>query len=131
MTHSLDSVFLFIHPPIAIIGYAFIVSSLILITIQSRLDVSDELVRKNLYLAWLFNFTGLLTGMIWAQFAWDAYWSWDPKEIATLGLFTLVCFSTLIYDQSKKFSQILLLIALVVIVMNITITLSSLGLHSY
>jgi len=131
MTHSLDSVFLFIHPPIAIIGYAFIVSSLILITIQSRLDVSDEIVRKNLYLAWLFNFTGLLTGMIWAQFAWGAYWSWDPKEIATLGLFTLVCFSTLIYDQSKKFSQILLLIALVVIVMNITITLSSLGLHSY
>jgi len=131
MTHSLDSVFLYIHPPIALIVYAFIVSSLILITIQSRLDVSDELVRKNLYLALLFNFTGLLTGMIWAQFAWGAYWSWGPKEIATLGLFTLVCFSTLTYGQSKKLLQTLLLISLVVIILNITITLSSLGLHSY
>ena len=110
---------------------AFVVSSLVLLTLKSRLDINEELIRKNLFLAWLFSFSGLLTGMIWAQFAWGAYWSCDPKEIATLGLFTLVCFSTLIYNQNKKISQILLLMAFIVIVMNIIITVSSLGLHSY
>ncbi|MBI1183981.1 ABC transporter permease [bacterium] len=28
----------------------------------------------------LFGFLGLTTGMIWAQFTWGAWWSFDPKQ---------------------------------------------------
>lgn len=28
----------------------------------------------------LFGFMGIVTGMIWAQFTWGAWWSFDPKQ---------------------------------------------------
>lgn len=30
----------------------------------------------------LFGILGLVTGMIWAQFTWGQWWSWDPKQNA-------------------------------------------------
>ena len=31
----------------------------------------------------LFNCAGLLTGMIWAKYAWGTWWQWDPRLTAT------------------------------------------------
>ncbi len=27
---------------------------------------------------------GIITGSIWAEYAWGSYWSWDPKEVWSL-----------------------------------------------
>ncbi|MDB5088038.1 MAG: Cytochrome c biosis protein CcsA [Mucilaginibacter sp.] len=39
----------------------------------------------------MFYVLGLLTGMIWAKFAWGAYWSGDPKQNSAAIAFLLYC----------------------------------------
>jgi len=45
-------------------------------------------MRKHWY---LFYALGLVTGMIWAKFAWGAYWSGDPKQNSAAIAFLLYC----------------------------------------
>jgi ABC-type transport system involved in cytochrome c biogenesis permease subunit len=131
MTHNLESFLVYVHPPLAIVGYIFIISSLIVMSLEKKSKISEKLIRKNLYLAWFFNFTGLISGILWAHIAWGSYWSWDPKESVTLVIFTLVCFSVLVYNEYKEISRFLLIFASIVILLNIIITVSNIGLHSY
>lgn len=44
------------------------------------LNILDELNYKSI--AWGFPFLtiGIITGAVWANYAWGTYWSWDPKE---------------------------------------------------
>jgi len=51
--------------------------------------------------AWLFSLLGLLTGMVWAQSAWGSYWSWDPKETATLAYFISVSAMLVAYFEKR------------------------------
>jgi cytochrome c-type biogenesis protein CcsB len=37
----------------------------------------------------LFTIGALVAGAIWAQKAWSAWWSWDPKEVASLVVFLI------------------------------------------
>ncbi len=50
-------------------------------------------------LAWtgiLFGILGLLTGMVWAQFTWGAWWSGDPKQNASaMGLLLYLAYVVL------------------------------------
>jgi len=39
----------------------------------------------------MFYVLGLLTGMVWAKFAWGAYWSGDPKQNSAAIAFLLYC----------------------------------------
>ena len=39
----------------------------------------------------MFYALGLLTGMVWAKFAWGAYWSGDPKQNSAAIAFLLYC----------------------------------------
>jgi ABC-type transport system involved in cytochrome c biogenesis permease subunit len=120
---------LYIHPPLAILGYVFIVISFVFTLFERRYLVDLRFTRKSLYLTWFFNLMGLVTGMIWAEIAWGSYWSWDPKETVTLLLFISVCLSAVFYDRSKKISFMMLMVSLVIVVVNILI--SAWGLHSY
>ncbi len=47
-------------------------------------DTLDELSYRTI--AWGFPFlaTGIVSGAIWANYAWGTYWSWDPKETWSL-----------------------------------------------
>ncbi|MEK6531111.1 MAG: c-type cytochrome biogenesis protein CcsB [Deltaproteobacteria bacterium] len=47
-------------------------------------DTLDELGYRSI--AWGFPFlaTGIVSGAIWANYAWGSYWSWDPKETWSL-----------------------------------------------
>jgi ABC-type transport system involved in cytochrome c biogenesis permease subunit len=69
--------------------------------------------------------------MIWAEIAWGAYWSWDPKETVTLLIFIFVCMSVLLYEKRKKISLLLLVCCSLLIVANLMITFGSLSLHGY
>ncbi|MCP4229114.1 MAG: cytochrome c biogenesis protein CcsA [bacterium] len=37
----------------------------------------------------MFLIGGLIAGAIWAQIAWSVWWSWDPKEVASLIVFII------------------------------------------
>ena len=131
MTHLLDSVMIYIHPPLAILGYLFVIFSVFSFMYQRREKKYVFLTRAWLYFSWFFNLLGLLTGMIWAQLAWGSYWSWDPKETMTLLLFLTVSISVLQYEKREKITLVFLLLSLLCILINIVITIGSFGLHSY
>jgi cytochrome c-type biogenesis protein CcsB len=40
---------------------------------------------------------GIISGSIWAGFAWGSYWSWDPKE--TWSLITWIVYAILIHNR--------------------------------
>lgn len=47
-------------------------------------DIIDELSYRAI--AWGFPFlsVGIVSGAVWANYAWGSYWSWDPKETWSL-----------------------------------------------
>lgn len=135
MTHEFDSTFLYIHPPLAVVGYILVFLALIFILNILKSSPKArwvEFTKPVLVLTWLFNFLGLATGMLWAQVAWGSYWSWDPKETVTLIIFIFVSLSILFYDLGMKKSVLLMLIlSIIAVLVNIIITLGNYGLHSY
>lgn len=90
MPHELDSFMLWIHPPLAIMGYIMIVTTLFLTLKYIKDDDYKPMVEMISIIAWVLTLGGLITGMIWAQLAWGRYWGWDPKESSTLALFLSV-----------------------------------------
>jgi len=131
MTHLLDSSMIFIHPPLACLGYLMVFLCLVLIFEDRRHPRFHQWIRKCLNIAWFFTLLGLASGMLWAQLAWGSYWSWDPKETLTLVLFLCVGCSAMTYEKKKKISTVLLLLAVVFMILNIGVTIGDFGLHSY
>ena len=43
-------------------------------------DMLDELMYQSMALGFVFLTLGIMTGSVWAHYAWGSYWSWDPKE---------------------------------------------------
>jgi cytochrome c-type biogenesis protein CcsB len=59
------------------------------------LQVCDELLRRSLFAGFAAMSLTILTGALWAQQAWGQYWSWDPKETASLvtwGIYLLLVY---------------------------------------
>ena len=104
----LRSAWLGIHTSLALLGdaafaFAFIVSLMYLI--QERqlkhkrlgaifhrlppLDVMDTISYRALSIGWPLFTLGMITGSIWAESAWGTYWSWQPKETASLLVWVL------------------------------------------
>lgn len=145
--HELDSFMLYIHPTLAIIGYVFIFSTfLYLLKLRVWKKVTGKKVedfinnlRKNKKLyyfglsAWTFTLAGLVSGMIWAQIAWGAYWSWDPKESATLLLFLSQTAYFYYYHQfeSPKFLVVFKGLSCIMVLVTIFISFILPGLHSF
>ncbi|RMG89144.1 MAG: c-type cytochrome biogenesis protein CcsB [Candidatus Dadabacteria bacterium] len=46
--------------------------------------VLDDLAYKSVAVGFPLLTLGILTGAIWANYAWGTYWSWDPKETWSL-----------------------------------------------
>ncbi|MGA2026186.1 MAG: c-type cytochrome biogenesis protein CcsB [Syntrophobacteraceae bacterium] len=64
---------------------------------------ASQLERFNYQLV-LFGFlwlsVGIITGSVWANSAWGAYWSWDPKE--TWSLITWFIYAALLHARNLK-----------------------------
>jgi len=56
----------------------------ILVDMLPESDTLDELSYRTI--AWGFPFlaVGIVSGAVWANYAWGTYWSWDPKETWSL-----------------------------------------------
>ncbi len=99
----LKSRWIFFHAGVAFLAYAaFFLTfvSAVLYLVQEKelkhkhfrflyfrlpsLHVCDELLRRSLYAGFVLMSVTIVTGALWAQQAWGRYWSWDPKETASL-----------------------------------------------
>ena len=61
------------------------------------LGVLDEINYKALTFGFPLLTIGIITGSIWAQYAWGSYWSWDPKE--TWSLITWCLYAALLHQR--------------------------------
>jgi len=48
------------------------------------LEILDDLGYKALSFGFPFLTLGIITGSIWAKYAWGSYWNWDPKLVWSL-----------------------------------------------
>jgi cytochrome c-type biogenesis protein CcsB len=60
-------------------------------------DVLDELIYQSAVLGFVFLAIGIMTGSIWAHYAWGSYWSWDPKE--TWSLITWLIYAIMLHAR--------------------------------
>ena len=61
------------------------------------LDVLDEVNHRCLTIGFPLLTMGIITGSIWAEYAWGSYWSWDPKE--TWSLITWLLYAALLHGR--------------------------------
>ena len=119
---------LYIHPPLATAAYVFI---FLFAAFQFSSRKSERFTRYVGLTGWILTFSGLVSGMIWAQIGWGTYWSWDPKENATLILFITVSFSVLTFFEDNKHARAAAALACILSVLTILVSFVALGLHSF
>jgi cytochrome c-type biogenesis protein CcsB len=61
------------------------------------LSTLDSLIYQSAALGFVFLTIGIMTGSIWAHYAWGSYWSWDPKE--TWSLITWLIYAILLHSR--------------------------------
>jgi ABC-type transport system involved in cytochrome c biogenesis permease subunit len=90
-----DNLLLTVHVAVAIVAYgsftiAFGAAFLYLIQPQGgrwglpKPETLDEIGYRAIVIGFPFLTLTLILGALWAERAWGAYWSWDPKETASL-----------------------------------------------
>ena len=62
--------------------------------------ILDELIYQSTVLGFVFLTIGIMTGSIWAHYAWGAYWSWDPKE--TWSLITWLVYAVMLHARHVR-----------------------------
>lgn len=130
-SHELNSIMLYIHPPLSIIGYVLIFLFTALIIVKASY-VEKKIAKNALLASWIFTFLGLVTGMLWAQLAWGSYWSWDPKETMTLALFLSLTSAQVAYFEKKKTAtKYLAILTCILVVLTALSSFIIAGLHSF
>jgi len=109
---ALQSDWLFYHVVTSFLGYAafaisFGVSLVYLYVIKKKNQPQDSLLPNNktledinykaIVVGFLLFTLGVLTGAVWANYAWGTYWSWDPKE--TWSLITWIVYAILLHSR--------------------------------
>lgn len=115
---ALRSYWLAVHVSAAVIAYgsfaiSFAVSIAYLlkdkkeVDFQSRINtelpalkVLDEISYKLIFVGLPFLTIMLVTGAVWAEYAWGAFWSWDPKE--TWALITWLVYAAYLHTRFLK-----------------------------
>ena len=61
------------------------------------LKVLDDLNYHSLIFGFPLLTLGIMTGAVWAEYAWGRYWAWDPKE--TWSLVTWFLYAALLHQR--------------------------------
>ncbi len=64
------------------------------------LESTDNLSYNLIALGFAFLTLGILTGAVWAKYAWGQYWGWDPKE--TWALVTWLVYAIYLHTRRLK-----------------------------
>ena len=101
----------------------------------SLLETLDNLSYRIIGFGFPLLTTGIIAGAVWANEAWGAYWSWDPKE--TWALITWFVFAAYLHARITKSWQgkrpaILASIGFIVVwICYLGVNFLGKGLHSY
>ncbi len=60
-------------------------------------ETLNELLYQHAVLGFVFLTLGIMTGSVWAHYAWGSYWSWDPKE--TWSLITWLIYAVMLHAR--------------------------------
>jgi cytochrome c-type biogenesis protein CcsB len=60
----------------------------------------EELLYQGVVLGFVLLSLGILTGAVWAHYAWGSYWTWDPKE--TWSLITWIIYAAMLHARSVR-----------------------------
>jgi ABC-type transport system involved in cytochrome c biogenesis permease subunit len=140
---ALQSNWLHIHVVTCFIAYAafaisFVAGTLYLIGQKGPIpprDVLEEINYKCIIVGFPMLTSGILTGAVWAHYAWGSYWSWDPKE--TWSLITWIIYAVFLHARTMrgwkgKTSAIVSMVGFVsVMVTYFVVNFILSGLHSY
>ncbi|MGA3173121.1 MAG: cytochrome c biogenesis protein [Syntrophorhabdales bacterium] len=138
---ALQSNWLHVHVFTCFIAYAsFAISFLCgLLYVFGLKSIPGEKLEEINYQAVVVGFpmltAGILTGAVWAHYAWGAYWSWDPKE--TWSLITWIVYALFLharFTRGWKGQRMALLsiagfVSVIITYLGVNFILS--GLHSY
>ena len=61
------------------------------------LNVLESLIYQSSAIGFVFLTMGIMTGAIWAHYAWGSYWNWDPKE--TWSLITWLIYAIMLHAR--------------------------------
>jgi len=67
------------------------------VTFIPSVESLDELIYQSVVLGFILLGLGIITGSVWANNAWGAYWSWDPKE--TWSLITWLIYALMLHAR--------------------------------
>lgn len=138
---ALKSNWLVAHVITCFIGYAafgisMALSIVYLLNERSRIaNILEELNYQMVVIGFLMLSLGIITGSVWAHYAWGSYWSWDPKE--TWSLITWLIYAALIHSRMVRgwrgkriaFLSIIGFSCVIFTYLGVNFLLS--GLHSY
>jgi cytochrome c-type biogenesis protein CcsB len=99
------------------------------------LESLDNLIYKTIAVGFPLLTLGIITGAAWADYAWGAYWSWDPKEtwsLITWFVYAIFLHARITREWRGRRTAILSLIgfgAVIFTYFGVNYVLS--GLHSY
>lgn len=97
--------------------------------------VLEEINYKSVIIGFPMLTAGILTGAVWAHYAWGSYWSWDPKE--TWSLITWIIYALFLHVRfvkgwkGKKIALISIIGFLSVLFTYFGVNFILSGLHSY
>lgn len=95
----------------------------------------DKLAYRIIAFGFFFLTLGIITGAIWANYAWGTYWDWDPKEVwalVTWLIYGLYLHSRLVSNWRGKRSAWLSIIGFIATIFTyLGVNLLMSGLHSY
>ncbi len=99
------------------------------------LALLDQLNYRLLTIGFPLLTLGIITGSIWAEYAWGSYWSWDPKE--TWSLITWLVFAALLHQRltvgwrGRKAAWVAIIGFGLILFTFLGVNLFLSGLHSY
>ncbi len=99
------------------------------------LNLLDDLSYQSLKFGFPLLTLGIITGAVWAEYAWGRYWNWDPKE--TWSLITWFLYAALLHQRltvgwrGRKAAIMAIAGFLAVLFTFLGVNLLLPGLHSY
>lgn len=95
----------------------------------------EEMTYQSVMVGFPMLTAGILTGAVWAHYAWGAYWSWDPKE--TWSLITWIIYALFLHARftrgwrGRRIAVLSIVGFLSVIFTYLGVNFVLSGLHSY
>jgi ABC-type transport system involved in cytochrome c biogenesis permease subunit len=140
---ALQSNWLHIHVLTCFISYAafsisFICGILYMVQwkgISPPRETLEEINYRTVMVGFPMLSAGILTGAVWAHYAWGSYWSWDPKE--TWSLITWIIYAIFLHARlvrgwkGKRIALLAIVGFLSVVFTYFGVNFILSGLHSY